>query len=383
MTARAIRHPGEQRWETRLLAVVTLALVALGVVVCYAAGTYSDVWATEARQQVYGAILGGGVFLIAARLDYRLYRRVARPMFYATLAALIVIAVVAILWPRSEGPALVTRFVPYTNGAHRWIQVPFLKIQISEVARFTMSVMVATLAAELGTRVRSFRAGFIPLLLPVAITAVLVAPQPNLSMAILLGLTGVSVAFVAGIRFGPLMLTAVVGVTAVVMLIRTSPERLDRYATFTQPPLECVTGEQVCNSMIGVGTGGAFGVGLGRGTQKLEHMQFGFSDFILSVFAEEWGFLGVVVLTLCFIIYCWMGFRIALTTTDPFGRALAVGLTSMIAIAALMHAAVGMSLMPPTGLTLPFISAGRVSLIISLLSTGVLVSIGQRRGKLR
>lgn len=383
MTARVIRHPGEQRWETRLLAVVTLTMVALGVVVCYAAGTYSDVWANEARQQVYGAILGGAVFLAAARLDYRLYRRVARPMFYATLAALIVIVFVVIIWPKSAAPESINRFVPYTYGAHRWIQVPFVKIQISEIARFTMSVLVATIAAELGTRVRQFRGGFLPLLLPVAVTAILVAPQPNLSMAILLGLTGVSIAFVAGIRFGPLLLTAVIGITAVVVLIKTSPERMDRFTTFSQPPLECVAGEQVCNSMIGVGTGGAFGVGLGKGTQKLDHMKFGFSDFILSVFAEEWGFLGVLVLTLCFVIYCWMGFRIALTTTDPFGRALAVGLTSMIAISALMHAAVGMSLMPPTGLPLPFISAGRVSLIISLLSTGVLVSIGQRRGKVR
>ncbi len=383
MTARTIRHPGEQRWETRLLAVVTLALVALGVVVCYAAGTYSDVWATEARQQVVGAILGGVVFLVAVRVDYRLYRRVARPMFYATLAALVVIAIVALIWRKSAAPGPIDRFVPYTYGAHRWIQVPFLKIQISEVARFTMTVLVAALAAELGTRVRQFRGGFLRLLAPVAITAILVAPQPNLSMAILLGLTGVSVAFVAGIRFGPLMLTALIGVAAIAVLIKTSPERMDRLTTFSKPPLECVTDDQVCNSMIGVGTGGAFGVGLGKGTQKLDHMQFGFSDFILSVFAEEWGFLGVLVLVFCFVIYCWMGFRIALTTTDPFGCALAVGLTTMIAVSGLMHAAVGMSLMPPTGLTLPFISAGRVSLIVSLFSTGVLVSIGQRRGKLR
>lgn len=383
MTARPIRHPGEQRWETRLLAVVTLVLVALGVVVCYAAGTYSNVWATEARQQVIGAILGGVMFLIAARVDYRLYRRVARPMFYATLAALAVIALVALFWPKSEAPGVINRVVPYTYGAHRWIQVLFLKVQISEIARFTMSVLVATIAAELGTRVQHFRVGFIPLLLPVIVTAVLVAPQPNLSMAILLGLTGLSIAFVAGIRVGPLVLTALIGGVAVGALIKSSPERMDRFTTFAKPPLECIVDDQVCNSMIGVGTGGAFGVGLGKGTQKLDHMKFGFSDFILSVFAEEWGFLGVLVLVFCFVIYCWMGFRIALTTTDPFGRALAVGLTSMIAISALMHAAVGMSLMPPTGLPLPFISAGRVSLIISLLSTGVLVSIGQRRGKLR
>ena len=126
-----------------------------------------------------------------------------------------------------------------------------------------------------------------------------------------------------------------------------------------------------------------FGLGFGQGTQKLGHVAFGYSDFILSVIGEEWGFVGMVLLALGFALFCGMGFRIARTTTDPFGRALAVGLTTMVAVAALMHAAVVMSLMPPTGLTLPFISVGRVSLVIYLLSAGVLVSIGRRRGKAR
>lgn len=383
MTATPIRHPGEQRWETRLLAVVTLVLVTLGVVVCYAAGTYSKAWATEASQQIYGALLGGVAFLVATRIDFRIYRRLARWGFYTTVVLLAVIALVALIWPHTQAPGVIDTIVPYTLGAHRWIKFPFLKLQISELARFTLTAMVAASAADLGARVREFRGGFLALILPIAVTAVLVVVQPNLSMAILLTLTGLSVAFVAGIRVGPLLLAGVVGIAAVVVLIYTSPERMDRFASFAQPPLECVSGEQVCNSMIGIGTGGLVGVGLGKGTQKLDHMQFGISDFVLSVFAEEWGFIGILFLALCLLVYCWMGFRIALSTTDPFGRGLAVGLTAMTAIAALMHAAVGMSLMPATGLPLPFISAGRVSLIVTLASTGVLVSIGRRRGKLR
>jgi cell division protein FtsW len=383
MTRAAIRHPGEQRWETRLLAVVTLVLVALGVMVCYAAGTYSDAWSIEAQQQISGALVGGAGFLLAARFDYRHGRRWARLMFYATLAALGVIGVVAAIWPHSPAPGIIGRTVPYLNGAHRWIRVAGVQIQFAELARFTLTVMLAAWAADLGPGVRRFRDGFVPLMVPIAATVLLVGLQPNLSMCILLGLTAMVVLFVAGARLDHMLLAGLVGSVGVAGMMLLSPERMARYTTFLTPPLECVPGEQVCNSMVGLGSGGFWGVGFGKGTQKLGHMAYGYSDFILSVFGEEWGFIGVLFLGLCFAVFCWMGFRIAVSTTDPFGRLLAAGLTAMVALAALMHAAVVMSLMPATGLTLPFISAGRLSLVVTLVSAGVLVSIGQRRGKLR
>ncbi len=381
MTPARVRHPGELRWETRLLAVVTLTLVAVGIAACYAAGSYSDAWFEQASQQVSGALIGGIAFLVAARIDYRILQRWARPLFHATVAGLVVIAIPAVLWRHGPAPGLIETILPSHNGARRWIFLGVMSVQVSEIARFTLPVLIAAMAADLGTRVRQWREGFVAMIIPVLLVAGLVAVEPNLSMAILLVLIGVTVAFIVGVRISHLLLLGLPAAAAAGAMVLLTPERLDRLNAFLQPASKCVSDNQVCESLIGLGHGGLIGVGFGRGTQKLGHLAYAYSDFILSVVGEEWGFVGVLFLVVCFGIFCAMGFRIARTARDPFGTALAGGLTAMVGTVALLHAAVVLKLMPATGLTLPFISAGRVSLVIYMLSAGVLVSIGRRRGK--
>ena len=147
--------------------------------------------------------------------------------------------------------------------------------------------------------------------------------------------------------------------------------------------LECIPrNDQSCQSLIGFGSGGVFGVGFGQGTQKLGHLPLAYSDFILSVIGEEWGFIGVALrLDRLYGLFCWLGLRIARTARDPFGTYLATGLIVAVGFTALFHAAVVTRMGPVTGLTLPFMSAGRSSLVLYLLSAGVLVSIGRRRGR--
>ncbi len=376
-----MRHPGEFRWETRLLAVLTLTLVALGVAVCYAAGSYRDAWYQEAQQQLSGAVVGGVLFLVMAQLDYRILRRLARPMYWLTIAALAIIAAVALLWPGGSAPEAVSSVVPRLNGSRRWVRVFGIQLQISEIARFTVPVIVAATVADLGNKVRRWREGFIPVVWPVMLAAVLIAVQPNLSMAFLLTVVSLTVAFIAGVRISHLALLAMPALVAVAAMLRFSAERRERLADFLTPGLQCRIDDQVCNSLIGLGNGGVFGVGFGEGTQKLGRLAYGYSDFILSVLGEEWGFVGVMFVVACFALFCAMGFRIARTAPDLFGTTLAGGLTAMVGLGALLHAAVVLKLGPATGLTLPFISAGRISLVIYLVSAGVLVSIGRRRGK--
>lgn len=369
------------RWETRLLAVLTLILVSLGIAVCYAAGSYREDWFAEAQQQLSGAVIGGLLFLLAAGIDYRMLRKWARPMFYATIAGLALIAFVAIVWHDKRAPGVLGRVVPYLNGSKRWISLFGIQVQLSEIARFTVPVMVAAMVADMGGRIRKFKEGFIPVVLPIVVAAALVAVQPNLSMAILLTCLTMSVVFVAGARIPHLMLLLALGGVGGAAMMTLNTERSSRMEEYLAPSLECDIDSQVCNSLIGLGNGGVFGVGFGEGTQKLGRLAYGYSDFILSVLGEEWGFIGVVFVVMCFFLFCWMGFRIARTAPDLFGTALAGGLTAMVGLAALLHAAVVLKMMPSTGLTLPFISAGRVSLVIYLVSAGVLVSIGRRRGK--
>jgi cell division protein FtsW len=124
-------------------------------------------------------------------------------------------------------------------------------------------------------------------------------------------------------------------------------------------------------------------VGFGQGQQKLGYLPYAYSDFLFSTIGEEWGFVGVCVVVALFTLFCWLGFRIARTATDPFGQYLAVGLTATIGLTAFMHMAVSLGLIPTTGLTLPFMSYGRSSQVISLLGTGILINIGRLRGSPR
>lgn len=377
MSTPSIKHPGEFRWETRLLAVVTLTLTGFGVANCLAAGTYMAKSYHEATQQAGGALVGGVVFIIAAYTDYQLWRRLAKPLLYATLAGLIIIAIPAIIWHSGKGPGFVEQIVPWKLGARRWIRLG-IQVQVSEIARFTVAAWVAMRLAEMGTKVRNLREGFLPIIGAIGGIAALIAVEPSITMAVVITVTCVAIVFTAGARIPHLLAPVGLGIAAVSALLVIDPVRARRYLAYSDP---CAKVEQVCNSLIGIGSGGITGLGFGRGSAKLGHLPFSYSDFLFAVVAEEWGFVGVVFVCVCFALFCWMGFRIAKTARDPFGTLLASGITLSIGLSAFMHAAVVTNLMPATGLTLPFMSAGRVSVILCLFSAGVLVSIGRRRGR--
>lgn len=381
MTPKSVRHPGELRWETNLLAVTTLTLTGFGVINCYATGSYLPAWQDEASQQLSGALIGGVVFLIAAYLDYGIWARLAKPMFYATLAGLVALAIVAILWPKGAPGVLGTIF-PGLNGAHRWIFVG-VQVQVSEVARFTLAAYLAMRAAEMGTRLRRLEDGFVPLMGTILLVVALLALEPSVSMAIVLAAIGGTIIFTAGARIAHLLPVALLGLAAIFAVLKLDGVRSARVETVSVASLDCdPLTDQACQSLIGFGSGGVLGVGFGQGTQKLGHLPFGYSDFILSVIGEEWGFIGVAFVIALFVIFCWLGFRIARTARDSFGTYLASGLTMAVAVTALFHAAVVTRMGPTTGLTLPFMSAGRASLILYLFSAGVVVNIGRRRGRL-
>jgi cell division protein FtsW len=380
VTPQRVRHPGEFRWETRLLAVATLFLTALGIASCYAAGTYLPEWHHEATQQALAALAGSVIFLIAARTDYHVWRKLALPLFLLTVAGLVLIAMVALVWPGKKAPGALNALFPVVNGAHRWIQLG-VRVQVAEIARFTLAAWLAARAAELGTKVRRFNEGFLPLVGTMAVVALLVAKEPSVTMAATLAVIGLTVIFTAGARVPHVLLAAGMAAAAVFLVLKLDRVRSDRAQHFRTTTIECTRDDQACASLIGFGSGGVLGVGFGRGTQKLGHLPEAYSDFLLSVIGEEWGLVGITFVALCFAVFCWMGLRIARTARDPFGTYLASGLTVGIGVTAIMHAAVVTWLIPTTGLTLPFMSIGRVSLVLCLLSAGVIVSIGKQRGR--
>ena len=376
--SRPVRHPGELRWETRLLGVVTLILLAFGVAATYGAASLvtvkgQNVGLEFAARQLTGAALGGLLLLWASRQDYYRWRTWAWPLLLVTIGLLLI-------------PLLpFTRHIsPVLNGARRWVDLGPINFQPSELARLVVVVWCAMLASKKGAQVREFRKGVIPFIVVLGLVSVLILLEPNLSMATLVALLGGLVLFTAGARIGHFFLLGGVGVILVFHQIRDAQYRLARVLTFLNPgDATTEAGFQIHQSLVGIGSGGLFGTGFGQGQQKLGYLPYAYSDFLFSTIGEEWGFVGVLVVVLLFALFCWLGFRIARTAAEPFGQYLAVGLTATIGLTAFMHMAVSLGLIPTTGLTLPFMSYGRSSQVISLLGTGILINIGRLRGRPR
>jgi len=373
VTPPVARHPGELRWETRLLTVVTATMVVFGVANAYGAlsmQTAGGTGAGFALRQFVGALVGLLALSVVSRIDYHLWRRLAWPMFFATVFVLLI--------PLAPGTEAIA---PRINGARRWVDIGPVNFQPSEVARLCVIVWCAMLAAKKGAQVREFKKGVAPFLVGIGTLSLLIFFQPNLSMATLVALLGLVVLFAAGAKIGHFILLGLGGVILLFEKIQSAQYRAARLTTFLNPG-EATTeaGMQIHQSLVGIGSGRLFGVGFGEGQQKL-FLPYAYSDFIFSTIGEEWGFLGVLLMALLFGIFLWLGFRIARSAPDPFGQFLAVGITAMIGITAIMHMAVSLSLMPTTGLTLPFMSYGRSSLIISLVATGILINVGRMRGK--
>jgi cell division protein FtsW len=234
------------------------------------------------------------------------------------------------------------------------------------------------LAAKKGDQVRHFKKGVLPFLVVVGITSLLIVLQPNLSMGVLVALLAGVVLYASGAKIGHFLLLGIAAITVGLHLIQSAGYRSERLETFLNG---ADAGSQIHQSLVGIGSGGLLGVGFGQGQQKLGYVPYAYSDFLFSTIGEEWGLLGVCLVVFLFTLFCWLGFRIARTAEDPFGQYVATGLTAAVGLTAFMHMAVSLGLMPTTGLTLPFMSYGRSSLVISLLATGILISVGRMRGK--
>lgn len=370
MTAPAVRHPGELRWETRLLGVVTATLVVFGVANVYGGLSVQTSGLRLALNQVTGALIGLLLLSIVSRIDYHLWRRLAWPILLATIAFLLI--------PLLPGTHAIA---PTINGARRWVDIGPVNFQPSEAARLSVVLWCAMLAAKKGEQVRQFKKGVLPFVVVLGLVSVLILLEPNLSMATLVGLLGGIVLFTAGAKIGHFLVIGLAAVLLVFQKIQAAQYRAARLATFLNPgDGSDAAGMQIHQSLVGIGSGRVFGVGFGEGQQKL-FLPYAYSDFLFSTIGEEWGFIGILLVVLLFGMYLWLGFRIARTAPDPFGQYLAAGITAAIGLTAVMHMAVSLSLMPTTGLTLPFMSYGRSSLVISLVATGMLVNVGRMRGK--
>ena len=265
------------------------------------------------------------------------------------------------------------------NGARRWIPLGFATIQPSEIAKYTIVIYMAKSLDLKGEKVKEFFKGIVPYLLVSGFYAGLILLEPNLSIASVIMIVTVIILFAVGARFLHLFAIGGTLVAAVGVLILIAPYRLERLMNFRNPFAESQDeGYQLVQSLLALGSGGVTGAGIGQSRQKCLYIPEPHTDFIFSIIGEELGLIGGAFIILLFVIFVWRGIKTAVTAKDIYGTILAIGITSVVAIQAVINIAVVTGSMPVTGVPLPFISYGGSALVFNMFAMGILLNVSRQ-----
>jgi cell division protein FtsW len=364
-------RPGALRRERHqadyVILVVVVALTAIGILMVYSSSALkgylsqdADTFATVGPQ-IQWAILGFVAMALMMRVDYRYLRLASVPMYVIAIALL----------------ALV--FVPSLNievgGSARWLKLPILPaIHPAEFAKLAMVVYLAHWFAKRGTGIRGFWSGTVPFLVIVAPIAVLVFKEPDLGTTMVITLTAFTMFFVAGANLIHLAVMTS-GVAIGMILVGLRGYQLERIRVWQNPWLDRLgEGFHTVQGLLALGIGGLLGTGLG---ERRVFVPNAFNDFIFAEVGQEFGMIGAIVVITLFLLLAYSGVRVALAAPDTFGALLAAGITAWLCLQAFINIGVVVALLPITGITLPFISAGGSSLIISFAAVGILLSISR------
>ncbi|MCA1568041.1 MAG: putative lipid II flippase FtsW [Acidobacteria bacterium] len=352
------------------LFAATVGLALFGVVMVYSAS--ADLAYAEngtqyhyvGRQAIW-TVAGLLAMMCVMQFDYGRLRD--RRVVAGLVAGTVVLLLAVFLFPR-------------INGAHRWIRLPGgFRLQPSELSKLALAIFLARFLERRAGEEHALWKTFAPCVLVTGLFVMLVAAEPDLGTAMMLGVTSVVLLFAAGARLLYLGVLGGVGLVGIVFMIVLFPWRLGRVTAFLDPWADAQgTGFQVVQSLIAVGSGGTEGLGFAQGRQKMLFLPFAHSDFIFAVVGEELGLLGALTLVAVFGLFLWRGVRAARRAPDRFGMLLGLGIVVGIVAQALFNISVVLSLVPTKGIPLPFISYGGSSMMLTLVSVGVLLNISQQ-----
>jgi cell division protein FtsW len=357
----------EDRTPDIILLLVTLILVTIGTAMIYSS---SSILAQQKfndgqyfiKKQLIFVVLGLISMVILTKIDYTTWKKAAYPGIILSLIMLVLLFIPDVGLKR--------------GGATRWLNMGLFSFQVSEMVKIAMVVFLAHLLARKAHLLKKFSRG---VLIPSAITAVvisLILMEPDFGTAVIIASILILMLCLAGSRMTHLMFLAAAFIPVGVWLIFHKGYRLARLTVFLDPWKDASnTGFQIIQSLISFGSGGIGGVGIGDGMQKLFYLPEPHTDFILSIIAEESGFIGVSIVIILFSIFVFRGFMIAIKAPDLFGTLLAAGLTMVIAMEAFINIAGVMGLIPLKGLALPFLSYGGSSFVMSMIAIGILLNI--------
>lgn len=352
-----------------LLFFAVASLVGIGLVMIFSASSatalleHHDV-AYYAKRQLMWLAVGGVVAYGFYRLDYHLLKRWAP---YILVGSILSLALV-----------LVPHIGESVNGARRWIGASAISFQPSEFAKLAIVIYLAAMLSIRGERIVSLVKGLVPLCVPIFLMAVLVLKEPDMGTATLLVMIAFAMFFTAGARIGHLLAIVLVTLPPAVLTVIASPYKRARIFAFLDPWKDPEnTGFHIVQSLLALGSGRIFGVGLGDSRAKFFYLPEQYTDFIFSILGEELGWIGTISVVLLFLTFGYRSVKIALAAPDRFGFFLAMGSTALILIQAFINIGVVTSSWPVTGVPLPFISFGGSSLIVNLVAVALIANVGR------
>ncbi|MEK4474066.1 putative lipid II flippase FtsW [Paenibacillus sp. FSL R7-0048] len=367
------------------LLILTLLLVGFGLVMVFSASSSLTLASPKfgndplyfIKRQVIWIVLGIVVMFIAMNIHYSKFKKWYVPIFIITVILLLVVA-----------------FSEKINGAKSWLSIGKLGIQPTELAKISIILYISALITKKGERFRDFRTGYIPVMVIVGIVAGLIMMQPDLGSCLILVATSGLVIYAGGASMkhilGSIALLVlgvglVIGAKAAIDSLSPSDKATDtqdyrkgRIVAFLDPyQVAEGDGYNIIQSLTALGQGGVSGSGFGKSIQKLDYLKYPYTDFIFPVIGEEFGFLGTSIFLMLYLYFIWRGILIALRCKDPFGTLVGIGIMGLIAIQAFVNIGGVTNTIPLTGVTLPFISYGGSSLLVSMLCMGIMLSISR------
>lgn len=352
-----------------ILLLTVTALVGLGVIMVFSSSNYkTHVLYGDAfyylKRQVLWAALGYMAMLAMSRFDYWRLKPLAKPAFLATLALLVLV--------------LIPGVGRVAHGARRWIGIGNQAFQPSELSKVVMVVYFSAWLAAAPSRLKHFSRGILPYLILVGVVCALILAEPDLGTAVAIGGSAMLLLFSAGASLGHLLAIGAAAAPALALAIFGEEYRRRRFLAFLNPWADPLgAGFHIIQALYALGSGGVFGLGLGQSRQKFFYLPEQHTDFIFAIIGEELGFVGAITVLAAYLLLIWRGYRTAMAAPDLFGCLLAAGITSVIAVQALINIGVVTGTLPITGIPLPFLSFGGSSLIFTMAGMGILLNVSR------
>lgn len=346
-----------------------IILILFGLIMIYSA---SSIWAMYkfsdsfkyVKQQGLFILVGVILVFVISKIDYRIYYKNATKIFFSCIVLLILVLIPGIGSVR--------------NGSRSWFGIGSFGIQPSEFAKVGLIILTSKYLSKSNKFVKDIKRGVIPILSVLFLVFGLIMLQPDFGTGMIIVVSILAMLFIAGVNMKFFIGLGLIGVIGIVILIVIAPYRMDRITSFIDPwsdPLG--TGFQIIQSLYAIGPGGLLGMGFLKSRQKQFYLPEPQTDFIFSIISEEFGVLGVVIISSLFILLLLFGIKIALNTKDNFAKLLSFGLIFQMLIQAVMNLMVVIGLIPVTGVTLPFLSYGGSSLLVSMVAIGIIVNISK------